>query len=82
MTLVLSRQGICFPRDGSDKPYLILIFSMTIVLVIRMSLLMTEWTVLGKRVSVELLTYFSAGHVASERLNVFGLRRHVSFEAR
>ena len=43
---------------------------------------MTERTFLGKRVSVELLKYFSAGHVASARLNVFGLRHHVAFEAR
>lgn len=54
-------------------PYLIPIFSLTTVLVIRGFLLETGWIVLGKRVSAELLNSFSAGHVVSARLNTFGL---------
>jgi hypothetical protein len=36
VTLVLPRQVIGFPRDDSDKPYLIPIFPLTTVLVIRL----------------------------------------------
>jgi hypothetical protein len=51
------------------------------VLVIRF-FLMTERTVLGKRVIVELLKSFSAGHVVSARLNIFGLRHRAALQAR
>lgn len=49
LTKVLPQQGIGSPRDYSDKPYLIPIFSpATMMIVIRLFLLMTERTVLGK----------------------------------
>ena len=68
----------------SDKPYLIPIFSpTTMMIVIRLFfLLITERAVLGKCVSVELLRSFSAGHVASARLNISGLRNRVDLQAR
>jgi len=43
---------------------------------------MAEWIVLGKREIVEFLKSFSAGNVASARLNIFGLRHRVALHAR
>jgi len=58
VTLVLPRQEIGLPRDDSDKLYLNPTFSDNGACDTAFILLMTEWTVLGKSVPVDLLSPF------------------------